>query len=101
MSVKGPLHKVNVKFVTKATLKKVGKPKKDEAIVGLYIPEKNLIYVDRDLPDAEKLHTLAHEWAHAIDYQTSGLEEEQRCDVMGMLIIHILGATCVQDLLEE
>lgn len=101
MFLSGPLHKVQVRFVSVATIHKAKRPGPGERLQGLFVPAKNLIYVDKSLPAAEKLHVLTHEWAHAMEYQVSGLDEEQRCDVLGLFLAKVSGAVNVQDILEE
>lgn len=99
--LQGPLYKIKVKFVSGATVQKYLKPAKGEVVLGAFIPSSNQILVKKDLPAEEKLHILMHEWAHAVEHQTSGLGEEQRCDVLGMFLTKLTKAKTVEELIND
>lgn len=46
----------------------------------------------------EQLHILFHEIAHAIEFQTSGMEEEGRMDVIGKYLRELAGITTMEGL---
>lgn len=66
----------------------------------MYDPDANVIWVDRALSEEEKFHVLMHEWAHMVEHQTSGLGEENRCDLLGLFYGKLIGARTLQDLLK-
>ena len=84
--IDGPLHKIKVKFVAQRTIAKAAKCPKDENIRGLYSPDDNLIYVNKDMSEEEQLHVLFHELVHACEFQCSSHQEELRVDTMARFL---------------
>lgn len=87
-------HPVKIKLVSSSYISKMFK----SPAVGLYVSEKNTIFIDKTLSDLEKLHVLGHELKHAFDYQTASLGEEEICDAFGALLIRLVKAKSIKDL---
>jgi hypothetical protein len=83
-------HKVQVSFVTKQTLRRLSKAKKDENVYGLHDSSINKIYIQKGLDDHKTKHTLLHELYHAFDYQTSGLDEEIKADAFATMLMRLI-----------
>ena len=87
--LEGPLHRIKVRFVSQRTIERAAGSKREDNLRGLYIPDDNLIYVNKEISEEEQLHILFHEVAHAIEFQTLGMEEESRVDVIAKYLISL------------
>lgn len=99
MKVIGPLHDVNIKFVTKRTLRRHWG--KAENVLGLYDPDKNTIFVAKDQEPQQLLQCLFHELIHAAEDQCGALEEEARADVLGSWLIKLFKVTSTEEVIHE
>lgn len=84
--VQGIYHPVLVKIVSKKWLSRYVK---DKDILGIYEHDQAKIYLVRELSPQVKLHTLYHELSHHIISTLEGIEEEQKCDLLGTFLMKV------------
>lgn len=70
-------------------LRRKANAKRDESIMGLYISDKNMIYILKGMDTHQTKHTLFHELKHAFDDQAQGLDEEGSCDAFATLMLRL------------
>ena len=72
---------------------------KNEVVSGAYVEHENTIYLDRQLPEEALLHTLLHEWVHAMETHTKSMDEETKCDTVATALIKLLGLKHIDEVL--
>lgn len=87
--VPGIYYPLNVKMVTGKWL---GRIQKDPGTLATYEHEKGEIYVTKELAPQPKIHCFYHEISHHIIETLDEVEEETRCDVLGMYLMRLLEA---------
>jgi len=99
MKVKGIFYYIKIKRVTRKHLnKKFGKP--DEELDGFYCPNKNIIYLSKELDPYQEVHTFFHEIYHGHIYQMSGCEEEAKCDAFGRWAVEFFGIESIKEFIK-
>lgn len=102
LSVPGIHHRVNIRIVSPRTFYRYFPEKlgKGEDLKGYFIHSTNTIFLRSNLDEFELLHTLGHEWAHSILYQSgiSHTNEESICDALGSFLIKIKGLKSLGDI---
>lgn len=87
--IPGIYHQLLVRVVTQKWLSKYIK---DKNIMGIYEHGDAKIYVVKELARPVKLHTLYHEISHHILETLDGVEEEQKCDILGSYLMALADA---------
>jgi hypothetical protein len=86
-NVEGIYHKLIVRVVTQKWLAKYIK---DKNIMGLYEHGDAKIYIVKELAPPVKAHTFYHEVSHHILETMNGVEEEQKCDILGGYLMKLV-----------
>ena len=98
LKLEGPLHKIKVRYVSQRTIDRAAGSNSKEIVRGCYMPDENLIYVCNSISEEEQLHVTAHELIHAVEFQTSGLEEESRVDIIAKFLLQFAGFKSIKEL---
>jgi len=88
--MQGVLHNLRIEFKTHKQMQRLFAAK-NEVVSGAYVAAENTIYIDKELPEESVLHTLLHEWVHAMEEHTRGMDEEAKCDIVAAAIVKMLG----------
>jgi Zn-dependent peptidase ImmA (M78 family) len=95
--LEGPIHPIKVRFVSQKTIERAASTRREENIRGLYTPDDNLIYVNKEISEEEQLHVLFHELSHAIEFQVLGMDEEGRVEVIAKFLIQLAKLKSLKD----
>ncbi len=83
--IPGVYGSIKLMFVSRATIRKHAKERNRDLVVnGLYDNAEQVIYVAKELHGAAKLSVLLHELVHHTEDSTESLDEEAKCDVLGI-----------------
>lgn len=97
-TIQGPFYPVRLKLVSKRTLMKLWG--KNEVLLGMYDGDTNTIYIAEGQTPERQLHTLMHEIVHMLIDQTSNLDEDAKCDVIGSWLIRHLDISNLKKVLK-
>lgn len=95
----GILHNLRVELLTHRQMQRRFADK-NEVVMGHFDPNKNIISLDREMEPVEKLlHVALHEWVHAMEDHTAGMDEETKCDTVATALIKLIGLKDIEEIL--
>lgn len=96
--IPGPVHRVEIRFVTKKYLNRTFAAA-GENVHGCYVAADNIIYLAKESTPEFMLHTLIHEVKHMLDFQLGSLPVEQQCDAYATWAINFYKVPTINHIL--